>query len=330
MVVRSVLFGALVIAVFLPRAAGQDSAAASPGATPVSPSPSAVAGYVLGPDDVITLHVMDGEEFSDKPVRVDMAGYIRLPMIGRLRAGGLTADQLEAELKERLREYIRNPDVTVSITDFRSQPVSVIGSVKNPGVHQLQGRKTLVEVLSLAGGLATDAGYTVKITRRIEYGPIPLPGAEIDQAGRFSVAEVKLKSLLSAENPAQNVFVCPNDVISVPRAEMVYVVGQVVRAGGFVLNERETISVLQALSLAGGVDSMAAPQNAHILRASVGKASRAELPVDLKKILAGTAEDVTMKSEDILFVPANVSKKAAVRGIEAAIQMVTGLVIWRR
>jgi polysaccharide export outer membrane protein len=290
----------------------------------------ATAGYVLGPDDVIAVEAVEADEISGKPVRIDRSGFIRLPMAGRVQASGLTVEQLENAIAGRLKVYIKEPEVAVSVVEFRSQPVSVLGSVRNPGVHQLQGRKTLVEILSLAGGLADDAGHSVKITRRLEWGRIPLASAADDASGGFSVAEVALKDILEARNPADNILILPNDVISVPRAEMVYVVGQVPRAGGYVLRERETLSVLQALSLAGGLDRVAAPQNARILRAAAGQANRTEIPVDLKKIMAAQAGDVALESEDILFIPASAPKKALGRAAEAAIQLTTGLVIFRR
>jgi polysaccharide export outer membrane protein len=111
---------------------------------------------------------------------------------------------------------------------------------------------------------------------------------------------------------------------------MVYVIGQVQHSGGFILNERESLSVLKALSLAGGLDHAASPKNARILRASAGASSRLEIPVDLKMILSGQTSDVPLQPEDILFIPSSLPKKAAIRAAEAAIQIGTGLVIWGR
>ncbi len=304
--------------------------APAPAAAPAAAPEQARSTYVLGPEDQIVIRALDAEEISDKPVRIDMSGHIRLPMVGRLRAAGLTLEQLEAELVNRLRTFIQQPEVAVSITEFRSQPVSVLGAVKSPGVHQLQGRKTLVEMLSLAGGLNGDAGHSVKIARRLEWGRIPLRSAADDASRQFSVAQVSLKAILEAKNPDENIVICPQDVITVPRAEMVYVIGQVQRAGGFVLNERENISVLKALSLAGGLDRAASPKNSRILRSAPGGPNRLEIAVDLRRILAGKASDVPLQPEDILFVPASTPKRAAIRAAEAAVQIGTGIVIWRR
>jgi polysaccharide export outer membrane protein len=185
-------------------------------------------------------------------------------------------------------------------------------------------------MLSLAGGLADDAGHSVKITRRLEWGRIPLPSAADDPTGAFSVAEVSLKQILEARNPAENILIRPQDVISVPRANLVYVIGEVPKAGGYVLRERETLSALQALSLAGGLDRTAAPQNARILRLPPGGGNRAEIAVNLKQIMAGQTGDVALQAEDILLIPSSAPKKALSRAAEAAVQITTGLIIFRR
>ena len=205
----------------------------------------------------------------------------------------------------------------------------MIGSVKNPGVHQIEGRKTLIEILSLAGGLTDDAGYSVKITRRMEYGRIPLQSAVDDPTKQFSVAEVGIKGIMQASDPVENIIIQPYDVIAIPHGEMIYVTGNVGHAGGFVLHERESLSVLQALSLAGGLGHAASPQNARILRQSSPSTNRNEIAVDLKKIMAAKASDVPLRADDILFVPDSAPKKAITRAAEAAIQVGTGLAIYR-
>jgi len=118
-------------------------------------------------------------------------------------------------------------------------------------------------------------------------------------------------------------------VISVPRAEMVYVIGQVPKPGGYVLGEHESFSVLKAVSLAGGTDHGAAPQNARILRPVAGNANRQEIPINLKTIMEGSAGDVPLQPEDIFFIPASGPKKVAARVAEAALQVTTGIIIYR-
>jgi polysaccharide biosynthesis/export protein len=289
------------------------------------------SSYVLGPDDQLSIRALDAPEIADKPLRISTSGQISLPMVGRLRAAGLTVEELEKQLSDRLQVYVRDPQVAISVTEFRSQPVSVIGAVNQPGIHQLQGTKRLIEVLSLAGGLRNDAGNTVTITRRKEWGEIPLPNVKPDASGEFTIADVSVKSIMAAENPKANISIHPNDVITVPKADLVYVIGSVRRSGGFVLGERETISVLQALSLAEGLDRTSAPRNAKILRLSGNdNRDRSEIAVDVKKILEGKTGDVWMQANDVLFIPGSAAKSATLRGIEAAIQVGTGVAIWRR
>ena len=283
--------------------------------------------YLLGPNDEITIRTSDIEDHETK-VRIPANGYVSLPMLGQVKASGLTVDQFEVAIAERLKKYIRKPQVSVHIMEFHSQPVSVIGAVKNPGVHQLEGRKTLVEMLSSAGGLREDAGHTVNITRRSEWGAIPLP-MSIDRQTGFYVAEVEIKALIEARDAAVNIDVKPYDVISVPRSEMVYVVGEVKKSGGFLLGERESISVLQAISLAEGVSPGSAPQRAKVLRVTPGLALRSEIPVDVKKILAGQSTDIPLQRDDILFIPNALAKRAAIRALEMALQTGSGLLIYR-
>ncbi|MBI4874079.1 MAG: polysaccharide biosynthesis/export family protein [Acidobacteria bacterium] len=286
--------------------------------------------YLLGPDDQIAVHLRDIPEIQFRPVRIDGAGNIELPYAGKLRAAGRSAEQLAAEIATRLKSIVNDPSVTVEVTEYGSQPVSVLGAVGKPGVYQLRGRKGLFEVLSLAEGLRPDAGHSIKISRRKEWGPIPLATAAGDPSGEYSVAEVSVKSVLEGKNPQDNILIRPQDVLSVPRAEMVYVVGSVRRAGGFTLGDRETVSVLQAVAMAEGLERTAAPQKARILRRNGEGSRRIEIPVDVKSLLENKAQDPLLEPDDILFVPNSVSRSAALRSLEAGIQLATGVVIWRR
>jgi polysaccharide biosynthesis/export protein len=235
----------------------------------------------------------------------------------------MTAGQLEAELTKRLKVYLEEPDVAISVAEFHSQPVSIIGAVGSPGLHQLEGHKTLVEILALAGGLRPDAGPTAKITRQIEWGRVPLPNAKDDPSGQFSTAEVSLKSIMNANDPEKNIAICPQDIISIPQAEMVFVLGEVTKTGGLPLNAGDRMSVLEALSNAGGPLRTASPSKAQILRIVAGSKKRAELPVDLKKVQTGKADDVSLMAGDILFVPGSNAKRASMRAAEAALQVGT-------
>ena len=284
--------------------------------------------YVLGPDDEIVIRALDAEELSNKPMRIDGTGNINVPMIGRLHVAGLTVRELEAEIKKKLGHYIVDPDVSILITAYRSQPVSILGSVRDPGTHQLEGHKTLIEMLSLAGGLSSEAGNTLKITRRAERGKIPLPDATIDKSGEYSVAEIGLRSLLEARNPQDNIEIMPNDVLLVPRGKMIYVVGEVRKSGGFVFPERESISILQAIAMADGVLPNASAKSARIIRPVVGS-NRLEIPINLRDILAGKSVDVPLQPDDILFIPSSYAKSTFRRSLETTISTLTSMAIYR-
>jgi polysaccharide export outer membrane protein len=298
-------------------------------------STRAVAGvendsYLLGAGDVLTIWALGADEISSKPYTVLPDGYLDLPLAGRVLASGKSVEQLKAELRRTLSQYFYDPQVSVTVTDFRSQPVSVLGSVNQPGVHQLQGGKPLLEVLSLAGGASPDADSTVIITRRVEWGPIPIPGATKDASGKFYVAKVDLQSVAQAKNPQDNIRIFPNDVIEVPKARLVYVLGEVTKPGGFVLHRDENVTAVQALSMAGGPTQFGSTKGARLLRASADSKERQEITVNLRQVLDGKGGDTIMHPEDILYIPGNASKKASLQLLQTGLQITTGLIIWRR
>jgi polysaccharide export outer membrane protein len=222
---------------------------------------------------------------------------------------------------------VRDPVVAVTIVEFRSQPVSVIGAVGTAGVHQLEGRKRLIEMLAKAGGLRPDAGSTIKITRQVEWGNIPLDSAVVDPTGKFSTAEVNLNGIIQATKPDDNILIRPNDVISVPRGNLVYVIGEVKKPGGFLLQERRAISGLHALAMAEGFTDIAAPQRATIVRQLPG-GERIEIPADLKEIINGKKSDVVLLPDDVLVVPTNTAKSIAKNTVQTAISAVTSALIY--
>ncbi|MGP8246996.1 MAG: polysaccharide biosynthesis/export family protein [Bryobacteraceae bacterium] len=290
---------------------------------------NAAAGYILGPDDEIVVHALLVPEITDKPIRIESDGSLNLPLVGRVDAGGLTSRQLETVIAARLRTFVEQPQVSIDVAEQRSQPVSVLGAVKNPGVHQLRGPKSLLEVLAIAGGVEQDAGYIVRIERHTDEGALPLAGATVDPTGQFSVAEMSLEDVMDGKHAAGTLPVKPNDVITVPRARLVYVVGEVKKPGGFAMHEKQNISVLQALSLAEGLTRTAGLSGARVLRNNAATGEREEIPINLKSIFDGKSPDLALAPEDILFVPNSMAKSSALRAVEAAIQMGTGVVIWK-
>lgn len=296
-------------------------------------SSAAKPGYVLGPDDGLSINVVDLAELDAKTlgiVRVDHQGNIHLPLAGRIQASGLTVEGLEQQISKRLSGIMNAPEVSVSVAEYRNHPVSVLGAVKNPGVYQVSGQKTLYEILSMAGGLNPDAGNQVKITRQVSEGKLPLPNVTTDETGKFEIGELNVRKLMQAKSPEDNIDVLSDDVITVPKAEMVYIVGAVHKAGGFALTEKEQISVLQAVSLAEGLDQVAGAKNARILRQGAPGTERTEVRVNVARILDGRDRDVELQANDILFIPVSAAKSASLRAIEAAVQVGTGMAVFGR
>jgi polysaccharide export outer membrane protein len=283
--------------------------------------------YLLGPEDQLQITGADLDEPVGKLVGVDGEGDIQVPLVGRVHVAGLTVQQAEKELNSRLAKFIKNPQVALDVKELRSQPASILGQVNAPGVHQVSGHKTLLEMISMAGGTKPEAGYRIRITREVQWGCIPLPGAAVDASGQFSVAQVSLTDIIEAKRPEENIQILPHDVITVPKAELIYVTGAVKKSGGFILGEHQQISVLQALSLAEGFGPAPDTKHARIVR-MVGD-ERTEIPVDLKVLMQGKGKDVTMQGNDILFIPDSTGKRVALRVMEAAIQTGTGLAIYR-
>jgi polysaccharide export outer membrane protein len=298
-----------------------------PGSKAVDRVPASRA-YVLGPEDTLQIHVLDVDTIGTAPYPIDLDGNLELPRIGRVHAAGLTIPQLEAVLVRRFHEYLRNPAVTVSVAEFHSQPILILGEVASPGVHQIRGRKTLLEAISEAGGLKADAGDVIKITRKRQAGSLPLPNSSPDGSGEFLTASVDVHAVMEAQRPEDNIAVDPGDVITVPKAELVYVIGAVNKSGGFVLSERASISVLEALSMAEGLQHTASSTKSKILRPSKDGSSRAEIPVDVKGILQGKRQDIPLMANDILFIPNSAAKTVSLRAIEAAVQAGSGLAIY--
>ena len=274
------------------------------------------AEYLVGPGDILEVAVFEVEDLS-RSAAVAADGRIRLPLIGAVAVAGLTPQQIEGELRARYADgYLRDPQVSVSVADFRSQPVSVLGAVREPGVYQLLGRRRLSDVLALAGGLGPEVGETIRISR-------------VADGDRRSEIEIAVADLLSAPaTPEDDPFIEPHDSIHISKAGVVYVLGAVGRPGGFPIKDREPMTVLRALSLAEGDESVAARKRTRVIRRRDGVET--ELPIRLDRILKGEEPDPTLEPNDIVYVPDSKVKKSLNRGSEAAVQMATGLVIWRR
>jgi polysaccharide biosynthesis/export protein len=286
--------------------------------------------YVLGPGDQIVLHVADMDDVPQGPIRIDPNGFVDLPLVGRVQAGGLTVDQFHAELNQKLSRYVNSPDITINLAGMESRPVSVIGEVANPGIHQLSGPTRLLDVVSLSGGLKPDAGPNILVTREARWGKLDGTEVKADAGTGATTVTYPLDALMKLKDPSQNILIRPGDVVSVPRGELVYVVGDVKKAGGFMLSTHRTMSVTEAVSLAEGLGPDSAAGNARILRPNPnGEGDHTLIPVNVSKIFAGKAPDVKLYADDILFVPHSGFKVGSRKAIEAAIGITTGILIYR-
>ena len=289
------------------------------------------ATYVLGPGDQISIQVTDMDDFPNRPLQIDPDGYVDLPLIGRLHASGLTLAQMKAEMAVRLTKYIDAPQIVLNLTQNQSTPVSVLGAVNTPGVHQLDGPKRLLEVISLSGGIRPDAGNEVIVTRQAGRTPLTMADGHIELSQGYSTGRFSLDNLINARNPADNILVEAGDVISIPKAELIYVVGDVRKAGGFTLSTHTSLPLIQALSLAEGMGPHAAGKRARILRpAPGGDGTPKEILVDVDKIMAGKAPNPPLFANDVLFIPNSAAKAISERAFETALGVVAGVAIYRQ
>ena len=307
----------------------------------------------IGPDDLLNISVFEAPEMN-ATVRVSASGEISLQLLGAVHAAGLTPKELESVLQGLLRgKYMKDPHVGVFVQDVQSHPISVVGAVRTPGVFQIRGTKSLIEVLSMAQGLADDAGDTVLIMRGAEYaaqpssdGPDPARtgttavrpheafanysgSAPVQPEKNGEVEEINLKKLLESPDSGWNVPLHPGDIVKVPRAGIVYVVGEVQKPGGFVLQNNENISVLQALALAQGPTRTSAIGRSRLIRTDPATGKRTEIPMNLGKVLSGKAPDTILQPKDVVFVPNSAAKTVFYRGSVAALQTAAGVAIYR-
>lgn len=288
------------------------------------------ANYVIGPEDVLLVDVFDVPELSKLTVEVGNDGNISVPLLGNVKAAGLTQHQLRDELAEEWgKKYLQDPQVMLTIEKFKSRPVSVVGAVAKPGEYYLTGRRTLVEVLAMAGGpanLGAAAGKEVMVERPEGFQDLPQADG-LTQTAPDKVS-IEMKKLLYTQDTDLNIEIKPFDIVSVSRAGIVYVVGAVTRPGGYVLEDKDSVSVLEALAMAQGVGPNARSHEARIVKRSA-TGVQTSVPIDIKKVLEGKAPDVTLAANDILFVPNSTSKAIGKQGLATTVGILTGLVIYR-
>jgi polysaccharide export outer membrane protein len=245
----------------------------------------------IGPGDLLDLSVFDIPELA-QVIRVSDQGDAVLTMLGTLHLAGMTAADAQTLIERRLREgnYILDPHVSVVVREYDTQGVSVLGEVRKPGVYLVLGARSLLDVVSEAGGLTEMATQQATIKRR--------------------TGDVVLQVNLSNEPsdlPTGNIEIQPGDTVVVARAGIVYVIGDVGRPGGFVMQNKGGMTLLQAVALAGGVNRTASQSKTRLIHRN--DAGFHDRTLDVKRILEGKAVDVALNAEDIIYIPSSKAKQ---------------------
>jgi polysaccharide export outer membrane protein len=265
----------------------------------------------IGAGDLVEMSVFDTPELSGK-LRVSNTGDITLPLVGSLHVAGLKADDMQDLIRQKFIDggFLTDPQVTVFVAEYATQGVSVLGEIKAPGIYPAFGAHNLVDYISLAGGLTPLAGTTITITR----------------VGHPDDPEHVKISASAAPKPLNNPEILPGDSIFVEKTGLVYVIGEVLRPGGFPMNHDDHLTILQAIALAQGTTYMAAKNSTKIIRTT--PQGHEEIPVDLKKVLASKATDELLQDNDILFVPSSTAR-AAVKNMESLLPVAAAATIYR-
>jgi polysaccharide biosynthesis/export protein len=263
----------------------------------------------LGAGDLLEVSVYNVPELSTK-ARVGTSGDVYLPLIDYVHVGDLTVEEAQNLIQKRLEDggFVRNAHVTIFLDESPSQGVTILGEVSRPGIYPALGNRKLYDMLSAAGGFTAAAGRNISIVRE-ENPSTPI--------------RVNLPRNL-ADDLQDNIEIMPGDTITVPRAPIVYVVGEVARPAGLLI-DNGSLTVLQALALTGGASHTAKMGGTCIIRKGPNGVTETRVP--LKKMLEAKAPDITLQADDILFVPLSGARVAASKGFDAAISAATGLAI---
>ena len=267
---------------------------------------------VISNGDMLDVAVFESPDLSTK-ARVGENGEALLPVAGALHLQGLTVVDASAVIRNRLMEqrYVKDPKVTVSIAEYATRGVSVLGEVKKPGIYTTMGSHRLNDYISLSEGLTPQAGTRVSITHR----------AAPDQTVSVTISNTGKPT--SGSNP----LIEAGDTIVVPKAGEIYIVGDVVRPGQYLMNHDEQLTIMQALALAQGANRTAMLSHAVIVRKT--ESGRKEIPVNVQAVMSMKSTDITLVDNDILFIPLSKMKAAVNRSLEAIVQTAVGAASYR-
>lgn len=342
--------------------------------------------YAIGSGDLLTVTVFEVPELS-RDVRVSQAGTIGVPLVPtRLHVAGLTEPQAEQVIADVLQSsgLVSHPEVTVTVKEHKSNPITIVGAVGHPMVYQADHRVTLLEALAEAGGVSNDAGDNIIVTRghaanfvmvptdqepaatsapgaasslETENSEVPAagqeqaprdaqpafpPAADAQQAtdpqvpgdasggpASGNIITINLNELIEKGDTRNNIFLQPGDIVTVPHAGIVYVLGAVNRPGGFVVaNDRTQLTAMKVLALAGGLKNIAKLDHAVIVRKD-DQGKQTETEVDLKKVLHQESEDIQMRASDILYIPDSHTKQFFLQAAVLALAIASAVAIYR-
>ncbi|MGC2193933.1 MAG: polysaccharide biosynthesis/export family protein [Terriglobales bacterium] len=266
----------------------------------------------LGSGDLVEVSVYNVPELTTK-ARISNDGDLYLPLIDYVHVSDLSLEEAQKVIEKRLDDggFVRNPHVTIFVNDYASQGITLLGEVGRPGIYPVLGDRRLFDLFSAAGGLTDRASRTVTITHR----------NQPDKPQNVHLA----RNLTDA--PESNVAIHPGDTIEVQRAPIIYIVGDVGRPSGLLV-DNGSLTVLQAIAMAGGPNHTASLNGTRIIRKSNGPNGMTEMVVPLKKMLRAQAPDVPLEANDILFVPVSGAKAAASRGVATALALTTAVAIY--
>lgn len=287
----------------------------------------------IGPGDLLHIDVFQVQDLSGD-VRVGQTGLIALPLIpDRIPVAGCTPFELSEKLDKLLQTngLVMRPQVSVFVKEQTSEPISVAGAVSHPAILQQSGQTTLIEALAAAGGVSNDAGDNILVARPV--APKPTcgePDPPADPKSDPQMIHVKVSDLLEKGDPTFNIPVYGGDVITVPRAGIIYMVGGVVQPGGYALNDPgATFNMMKMIALAHGILSNARQNSAVVLRKDPTTGQTKQIPVKVKRILQRKDPDIRLYAGDIVYIPTSGVKRALGIAGAAAIGIGTGVAIFR-
>lgn len=280
----------------------------------------------IGANDLISVSVYGAPELS-RSVRVGPDGSVRMPMIRRkIGADGLFPADLESAIATAIQDenILIDPVVTVTIAEYHSRPISVVGAVRKPLTFQAAGPATLLDALTRAEGLSPDAGPEILVSRAN-------PGPDGKMA--TLVRRIPVRALIDEADAEMNIPLTGGEQIRVPEVGKIYIVGNVRRPGAFPIQDASGTSLLKLLAVAEGLMPFAAKQ-AFIYRQQPNSTAKNEIPVELQKIIERKSSDIPLEANDILYIPDNKGKRLTVTTLERIAGFgsatASGMIIWRR